>query len=228
MTALLVSVTSPAEAVVALEAGAAVIDAKDPAAGALGALPVDTVRAIVAAVAGRAPVSAAIGDAPTLEAAEAYAATGVATVKTPVPAGDAGAALLASLGRALADRTQLVAVFAADRAPNPDLVGVAAMAGFRGVMLDTEAKSAGLLAVMEMPEIAHFVAAARRAKLMVGLAGSLKVVDVGTLLPLQPDLLGFRGGVCENEDRRRPLDPARVRAVATALAVHAARRLSAD
>ncbi len=41
---------------------------------------------------------------------------------------------------------------------------------------------------------------------------------------LQPDLLGFRGGVCHDGDRTKPLDPARVRAVAAALAVHQARR----
>ena len=68
-----------------------------------------------------------------------------------------------------------------------------------------------------------FVAAARRARLTVGLAGGLRVVDVGTLLPLRPDHLGFRAAVSEDEDPARPLDPARVRAVAAAFAIHSVR-----
>ncbi len=95
-------------------------------------------------------------------------------------------------------------------------------------MLDTVDKREGLLDALDLADLAHFVAAARRARLTVGLAGSLKVVDVGSLVPLQPDVLGFRGGVCVDGDRTKPLDPARVRAVAAALAVHAARRLSGD
>ncbi|BBE71146.1 (5-formylfuran-3-yl)methyl phosphate synthase [Oharaeibacter diazotrophicus] len=226
MTALLVSVTSAAEAAAAVEAGAKVIDAKDPTAGALGALPPDTVRAIVAAVAGRVPVSAAAGDAPDVDAAAALADTGADYVKVPVGRGEAGAAALSAFGAALGARTKLVAVFAADREPDLDLVDTAAAAGFAGVMLDTVEKGAGLLDATDLAEVARFVAAGHRNKLLVGLAGSLRVVDVGTLLPLQPDLVGFRGGVCVDGDRRKALDPARVRAVATAIAVHAARRLA--
>ncbi len=225
MTALLVSVTSPEEALAALDAGAGVIDAKDPTRGALGALSADTVAAIVAAVAGRAPISAAAGDAPDAAIVEALAAAGADTVKVPVGRGEEGAKRLVVFG-ALATKVKLVAVFAADRDPDLDLVPVAATAGFSGVMLDTVDKGAGLLDALDLADMAHFVAAARRAKLTAGLAGSLKVVDVGALVPMQPDLLGFRGGVCVQGDRTKPLDPARIRAVAAALAVHAARRLS--
>ncbi|RZK75548.1 MAG: hypothetical protein EOO66_33700, partial [Methylobacterium sp.] len=45
---LLVSVRDAAEAEAAIRAGADLIDAKDPENGALGALPPETVRAIVA------------------------------------------------------------------------------------------------------------------------------------------------------------------------------------
>lgn len=225
MTGLLVSVASPEEARVALDNGATVIDGKDPLRGALAALPASVLKTILTAVGDRATVTAAGGDAPSLLDLEAIADSGVAYLKVPVPAGDTGAGLLSLVGRQLGARTKLVAVFAADREPDLDLVPVAAMAGFSGVMLDTFGKTAGLTAVMETADIARFVASARRSKLMVGLAGSLRVVDVGTLLPLQPDLLGFRGGVCEGEDRTKPLDPARIRAVAAAIKVHAAHRL---
>ncbi|TXN31756.1 (5-formylfuran-3-yl)methyl phosphate synthase, partial [Methylobacterium sp. WL19] len=59
---LLVSVRDAAEAAMATAAGADLIDAKDPDHGALGALPTGTVRAIVAAVAGRAVSSAVAGE----------------------------------------------------------------------------------------------------------------------------------------------------------------------
>ena len=61
---LLVSVRGPDEALTALRAGADLIDAKDPERGALGALPPETVRAIVAGVGGLtttlAPSSSAV------------------------------------------------------------------------------------------------------------------------------------------------------------------------
>ena len=53
---LLVSVRSAAEAITALEAGADVIDVKEPSRGALGAADCETIAAVVRAVAGRAPL----------------------------------------------------------------------------------------------------------------------------------------------------------------------------
>ncbi|WP_237154628.1 (5-formylfuran-3-yl)methyl phosphate synthase [Oryzibacter oryziterrae] len=228
MTRILVSVTNAAEAAAALSAGAQLIDAKDPAKGALGALPPTTVKAIVDAVGGKVETSAAAGDHPSLNQLIDLASAGADYVKVAIPGGDEGAAMLSLIGRSLAGRTKLVALFAADKEPALDLVPVAAMAGFSGVMLDTVDKSAGLLSVMEMADIAHFVAAARRAKVMVGLAGSLKIVDVGTLLPLKPDLLGFRGGVCIDGDRSQALDPSKIRALMAAMAVHGIRSTAAE
>ena len=63
---LLVSVANATEASAAVRGGADVIDAKDakdPQAGALGAVSLDALREIRAAVATRRPVTAAIGDA---------------------------------------------------------------------------------------------------------------------------------------------------------------------
>ena len=64
MTLFLASVRDEAEAETALLARADIIDLKDPAQGALGALDLDTTRRIVSVVAGRVPVSATIGDLP--------------------------------------------------------------------------------------------------------------------------------------------------------------------
>lgn len=61
---LLASVTTPQEARLAMAGGADVIDAKDPARGALGALDSTTLRAIRAVVASNVPLSATTGDLP--------------------------------------------------------------------------------------------------------------------------------------------------------------------
>ncbi len=60
---VLVSVSDANEARAALDAGADIIDAKDPGAGALGAVSTGTLRAIHAVVNGARPVSVALGDA---------------------------------------------------------------------------------------------------------------------------------------------------------------------
>ena len=82
---LLVSVASATEALAALAGGADIIDAKDPLAGALGAVPIAVLTEIRAAVAGERPLTAAIGDAGDEAAIEAtacaFAAAGAAVVK---------------------------------------------------------------------------------------------------------------------------------------------------
>ena len=60
---LLVSVADAEDARAAVEGGADIVDAKDPAQGALGSVAPATLEAIVHAVDGARPVSAAVGDA---------------------------------------------------------------------------------------------------------------------------------------------------------------------
>src|SRR6266702_2730804 len=80
---LLVSVRGPVEARAAVAGGADVVDAKDPARGALGPVRADRLAAIRRAVGAARPVSAALGDAgdAAMVAAAAAAARGVAFVK---------------------------------------------------------------------------------------------------------------------------------------------------
>src|SRR2546423_9622686 len=80
---LLVSVRGPVEARAAVAGGADVVDAKDPARGALGPVRLDRLAAIRRAVGAARPVSAALGDARDDATAEATAATaaGLAFVK---------------------------------------------------------------------------------------------------------------------------------------------------
>ncbi len=230
MTRLLVSVGSPEEAELALASGADLIDAKDPAAGALGALSVATVAAIRRTIGIRAAVTAVAGDHATapdaLAAAETIAATGVDMVKVGFfPAIDA-TALIAALADRLADETQLVAVLFADRQPDLTLLPKLAKAGFAGVMLDTVEKSGGLRRAMTDSALRDFVALARQHHLMSGLAGSLRIDDLPALQPLGADILGMRGGLCDGDDRTLPLRAERITAAAQAL--KHGRRLAAE
>ena len=103
---LLVSVRSVDEALCAADAGVDLIDLKEPAAGALGGLPIATVRAVVAALRERGNaglISATIGDVPMsaqaliLERVHAVAACGVDYVKVGITRDAAAPAVLQSL-----------------------------------------------------------------------------------------------------------------------------------
>ncbi len=59
---LLVSVRDAAEAAASLAGGADLIDVKEPARGPLGRADAATIAAVVQAVGGRVPVSAALGE----------------------------------------------------------------------------------------------------------------------------------------------------------------------
>ena len=213
---------APDEALTALDAGADLIDAKDPERGALGALLPETVRAIVARVDGRAVTSAVAGDGTGREIAAAIAAmaeTGVDFIKIAV-----GAAGDAALGQAaaLAPGRVIGVLFAEDGVAQDGLIedapGRLAAAGFCGAMIDTSGKNGvALAALLPAPRLAAFVAACRARGLMSGLAGSLALSDIPVLAALNPDYLGFRGGLCRASDRRQGLDGVRVTQAVAAL-----------
>jgi (5-formylfuran-3-yl)methyl phosphate synthase len=215
VTRLLVSVRSAAEAEIAVDAGAGLIDAKDPSSGALGPLSPGVVRAIVDCVAGRAPTSAAAGDDEDVEAlvdgTGRMAATGVSFVKL----GLGGAMLFAERIRALAGRlpreAPVVAVLAAEDKPAGEVVRYLAKSGFRGAMIDTRSKTGTRLTeLISTADLARFVAVCRTEGLVSGLAGSLRIEDIEPLTRLDADYLGLRGGLCVGGRRAGALDPRRV------------------
>lgn len=214
MTLLLASVLSHAEAKIALARGADVIDCKDPARGALGALPLAEVSAVVAAVAGAKPVSAVV-ELPhdvshARKAIEEMIETGVDFVKFAVPATPDAAEVVADLAQ-LAAKTKLVAVLFADLAPDFGILDDLARAGFFGAMLDTAHKGKGrLIDHMEVGMLASFVSRCQALGLKAGLAGSLEAPDVPRLLVARPDVLGFRGALCARGERREAIDAAAV------------------
>jgi len=213
MTRMLASVADAAEAGVVVQLGADIVDLKDARRGALGAVSLDIARQAIAAVAGRSETSAALGDPPyneeaLLENARALAAMGVDTVKLAVDA-----PTLDRLGDCLSGLTgvALVGMMFADEKPDFTLLARLKELGFKGAMLDTRDKTRGrLLAHLEVVRLNEFCAQCRALNLMSGLAGSLEAPDVPRLLLVRPDVLGFRGALCRDRDRRAAIDPAAV------------------
>jgi uncharacterized protein (UPF0264 family) len=218
---MLASVTSVAEAVVADAGGADTIDAKDARAGAMTRLALDEIRAIRTRLP-NAVLSATAGDATTdTDAARAavlaVAATGVDFVKVAVHSGGAGQALIEALS-SIAPRPRLVGVLAAEEGIGLDLVAAMGRAGFAGVMLDTFDKAGPPLPeLLPIMTLAGFIAAGHGAGLFVGLAGALRLTHVRPLLALNPDILGFRGGLCRGKVRASALDAEAVAAVRAAI-----------
>lgn len=209
---LLVSVCNSDEAAIAAEAGIDLVDAKDPLRGALGALPPSVVRDIVTNVGARARTSAVADDSTDevglVANVAAMAATGVDYIKLALNR-EMGESVLRPAAKAAPGR--LIAVAFAEDGLDTGTVARLADAGFKGAMIDTRGKDGrGLTAILTIAELAAFVASCRAHGLLCGLAGSLDVADIPMLAAIGPDYLGFRGGLCRDGDRRKPLDPQRV------------------
>ena len=205
---------SAAEASAALSGGADVVDAKDPGAGALGAVSLEVLRGIHAAVAGRRPLTAALGDgadeAAVERAARAFVGAGAAFVKVGfagIACGTRVAELIAAAVRGARGeggrKGGVVAVAYADANRDTNLapaalVEVAARAGADAVLLDTANKSGpGLRGLVRPGALAEWVAQARGSGLLVALAGKLTDDDLSFVRDTGADIAGVRGAACE-------------------------------
>ncbi|BCG63096.1 MAG: (5-formylfuran-3-yl)methyl phosphate synthase [Methyloprofundus sp.] len=213
MNRMLASVNCLDEARTVQQIGADIIDLKQPALGALGALDTQLVQTIVSELGGTQPISATVGDLPMQaelisQAVQAMAATGVDYVKIGFFPDQDWDEVISQLQICTQDDLKLIAVLFADQQPNLNTVTKFAAAGFAGVMLDTMDKNNGSLTqVMPLDTIQHFVKLAKQQQLLSGLAGSLRATDIKSLLPLQADYLGFRGALCKQHQRTAELDP---------------------
>ncbi|MGI9229384.1 MAG: (5-formylfuran-3-yl)methyl phosphate synthase [Gammaproteobacteria bacterium] len=212
MTGMLASVHTLHEVRAVLRAGVAVIDLKDPGQGVLGGLPLGTVGDAVESVGGACLVSATIGDRPVNDAGlegaiMAMHQTGVDYVKVGVFDPPVQTMCRQVLARCADNGVSVVLVFFAEGLDAlPDFQGLAEL-GVSGVMLDTADKDSGSLTDrLGLPLLARFVRLARQARLLCGLAGSLRCGDIPPLLRLRPDYLGFRGALCRGQARSAALD----------------------
>jgi (5-formylfuran-3-yl)methyl phosphate synthase len=220
MAELLVSVRSPAEAEVALAGGAALIDVKEPDRGSLGRASDATIAAVCERVAGRRPVSAALGE---LRAAPTVPAVGLAYAKWGLSGclGRPGWQLrLAEAGgtlRCAVRGAQPVAVSYADwqqaRAPQPEDVAAFACEQRWGVfLLDTWVKNGATLLDWLTPRaIDRLCRLCRTAGVRVALAGALGLEHMRRLQAVEPDWFAVRGAVCRRHCRTEAIDMHRVR-----------------
>ncbi len=213
MTKMLASVRNRQEAEIVFQNGADIVDLKDPANGALGAVEADKLLEVIEFISGRRPVSAACGDLPMQPEIirgkiEEIAATGVDFIKIGFFPSDQLAACV-EVVKPLTSHKKLIAVLFADHRNeyDDDLPERFAAAGFHGVMIDTANKSAGrLLDHMTPDQIGQFVKDCQSHGLISGVAGSLEAPDVPRLLAFKPDFLGFRGALCAGLGRNSPID----------------------
>ena len=216
MSLMLASVNSLVEAKLVQEFQVDIIDLKQPAAGALGALATEVVAEIVAALKPAARLSATVGDLPMqreviCSAVAAMAATGVDYVKIGFFPGGDSLDCISGLAALTRQGCRLIAVLFADANPDFSLLKPLAEAGFQGVMLDTMLKqNGGLTRLLTFAELTAFVQTAKQFQLMTGLAGSLRADDISALLPLNADYLGFRGALCRNSERTANLDAGQI------------------
>jgi (5-formylfuran-3-yl)methyl phosphate synthase len=227
---LLVSVRSAEEATAALEGGADIIDAKEPARGSLGAADPETLPQIVRAVGGARPVSAAWGE--LIEEPVAWLPTGLSYAKV----GLAGArqrpwqAMLVERYHGCQSRPIAVAYADHERADAPDVDAVLAWAegfGVAGVLIDTWLKDGRrLFDFLGEPEVIDVIHRARRAGFLVALAGSLDGYTLKRAIALEPDIIAVRGAACRNRDRISSIDASRVRALAAAISAHNAQKVA--
>lgn len=236
-TKLLISVTNATEALMAMDAGADIIDLKDPNVGALGALPHEITRDIVLAVNHHALVSATVGeDHPTIAhlnlAIEQTANLGVDIVKIAINKSLAESLLNNMNFLEIVDKLKtlnlhLVAVLfveqnlVANQNIATHILPLVKELGFYGVMLDTEHKNGkSLIYHLSFDSLKSFMSICAEYDFVTGLAGSLHLNFVESLVKLKPNYLGFRGGVCHDLNRQSELDKSKILEIRSLLLKH--------
>lgn len=221
---LLISVTTIEEADIALENGADIIDLKDPNRGALGALPISAIQAIVTHVKNKTQgssrlTSATIGDLPMqadllLKHVALLATTGVDIIKIGFFETGNYQPCLNALQSMTHAGVKLIAVLFAEKHYPETLIKAIKEADFIGIMLDTANKNgATLLDYYSNEQRTQFAAAVFSHGLQLGLAGSLKLQHIDVLREINPTYIGFRGGVCDADNRQLSLDAHKIKLI---------------
>ncbi|MGN6393228.1 MAG: (5-formylfuran-3-yl)methyl phosphate synthase [Gemmatimonadales bacterium] len=229
---LLVSVRSAVEVAAAAAGGADIVDAKEPARGALGPVGLDALRGIYRALPPDLPLSVALGD-PADEHAliDAWSLLEVLDGDRPLfvklglahARNTAEARSLLRQATSLADSSPLepalVPVAYADGVgPRPAMVArLAAEFGAHGVLLDTWHKvGRDLFANLAEPALIAWAMSARESGLLVAVAGSLSAESVVRAARLPVDMVGVRGAACVG-GRGGRVEGTRVRVLAEAI-----------
>ncbi len=214
MTKWLASVQSIGEVQTLLRNLPDILDMKDPARGALGALSVGEVSNIVDLVAGHCQTSATVGDLPMdakliTQAIHEMASSGVDYVKVGLFPDRHLAECLIEMSQMIRQLdVPVIAVLFADKMPEKDVLPLLKSSGFSGVMVDTASKNGQhLLDHWDELRLSEFVETAREYDLLCGLAGALRFEDITMLQAIGADYLGFRSALCQHRQRTSVLEP---------------------
>lgn len=222
---LLVSVRDVDEARAALAGGVDIIDIKEPQRGALGMANPAVISEIRASVAGRVPVSAALGELSewTSGIGVSLMVDGLSTALSTlsfVKLGLAGCGaqrdwvdrwrnLRESIEAATGSALPWVAVAYADarRAEAPaivDVIDAAIATGCRGVLIDTFDKQSGsLLDCCATDDLLQFATAVRSEGLFLAFAGRLSAAQIDRPELRSADVIGVRSAACTDGDRQQ-------------------------
>lgn len=236
---LLVSVRSRVEAESALRGGAAIIDIKEPSRGPLGKADDATIAAVIECVAGRRPVSAALGE--MIDQVPSIPRARLGFVKWGLSrhgrASEWRHVLAQLINKRQCDHPRIVVVAYADWqiAQAPSVAEVARFAcQFPDIvfMIDTFDKTLDpqtgarrtLLDWLTADEVFRHCEQCRQAGVEVALAGSLTENAIERLKPVRPDWFAVRGAVCSGTDRLARVEARKVRRLVQFIADHASSR----
>ena len=205
---LLVSVRNAEEARDALEGGAGIIDVKEPRRGSLGAADPECWQAVVQTVAGRVPVSVAMGELSELQPGLvdnlpptiAYAKVGLADCRRRSNWFGEWFHVVQRLQRA-APVAVVYADWQACGAPPPrEIVAAARELQCPALLCDTFDKQSGhLFDHLDDHTIQSLSESVRSLGMMFALAGSLEAQHLDSLMRFEPDYVAVRGAVCEGD-----------------------------
>ena len=217
---LLVSVIDKTEAFDSIVGGADVIDVKNPKEGSLGANFPRVIKQIKNIMPNNLELSGTIGDLPNLPGTASLAAlgaivSGVDFVKVGlfgVKHSREAIMLMSEVVKVVKDFDSNLKTIACGYADfryvgcvNPlKLPYIANEAKANGVLIDVKIKNqtSYLFNFLSDKELKQFINQAHSYNLLTALAGSLQIKDILRLHNLQTDIIGVRGAVCTNNDRR--------------------------
>lgn len=231
-TKLLISVRSVEEAHIALEAGADIIDVKEPTKGSLGRSDASTIKSIADIVADKVPLSIALGEwhqsrSLTIPVNATWVKAGFSICSTSSERRRGWLAWLRLQHQLRPSR--LIGVVYADRvrAGSPGFSQVLdwvlttknVSSHLPGILIDTAIKDGrGLLSWHSLDTLHKYQEQCRRHGLFLALAGSLTFSDVLLLRQrVQPDVIAVRGLACAGNARIASIQPDRVRSLAQCL-----------
>jgi (5-formylfuran-3-yl)methyl phosphate synthase len=227
---LLVSVRSAAEASLALEGGADVIDVKEPLRGPLGAADSSVIGEVIAEVNGRVPVSAAMGElanhpgqASSLPLRElagslSHSCSALTWIKFgPARLGEHIDSRMDELRHWQGPGEPVLVAYAdyeRTQSPSPErLADLAIQLRFNAFLIDTGIKDGStLLKWMSLSRLAEIRKRLDGANVRFALAGSLTMDEIRELRFVAPDWFAVRGAACDG-GRTGTISAERVRAL---------------